>query len=104
MSFDLHQKACDQSPDLSNPVLLGSSWSYFVPAWSHLVPSGSSWSHLVATHSSCLSRLYQSVTQLIRWADQVILQGIVQRTEEESTLSVTKVIRAVLDGVKVWLS
>lgn len=54
--------------------------------------------------SSCLRRLYRSVTQLIRWADQVILQGIVHRTEEESTPSVTTVIRAVLDGVKVWLS
>ncbi|XP_075879211.1 rap guanine nucleotide exchange factor 1 isoform X1 [Nelusetta ayraudi] len=51
-------------------------------------------------HSSCLSRLCQSVTQLIRWADQVILQGVVHHTEEEATPSVTTVIRAVLDGVK----
>lgn len=51
-------------------------------------------------HSSCLSRLCQSVTQLIRWADQVILQGVVRHTEEEATPSVTTVIRAVLDGVK----
>lgn len=56
------------------------------------------------TDSSCLSRLFQSVTELVRWADQVILQGIVQHTEEESTPSVTTVIRAVLDGVKVGLS
>lgn len=59
---------------------------------------------LVPAHSSCLSRLCRSVTQLIRWADQVILQGVVHHTEEEATPSVTTVIRAVLDGVKVWLS
>lgn len=94
-------------PTLSYLVLPGLIWFLLVPPgsfWSHLAPHGPTWSYLVTTHSSCLGRLYQSVTQLIRWADQVILQGIVQRTEEESTLSVTKVIRAVLDGAKVWLS
>lgn len=44
------------------------------------------------------------MTQLVRWADQVILQGIVQHTEEELTPSVTTIVRAVLDGMKVGLS
>lgn len=40
------------------------------------------------------------MAQLIRWADQVVLQGVVP-DNKESTASVTAVIRAVLDGVKV---
>ncbi|KAM9360729.1 rap guanine nucleotide exchange factor 1-like [Symphorus nematophorus] len=55
--------------------------------------------HSSKSITSCLTRLYQSVAQLIRWADQVMLQGVDQ-DKKESTASVTKVIRAVLDGVK----
>ncbi|XP_076586384.1 rap guanine nucleotide exchange factor 1-like isoform X2 [Chaetodon auriga] len=55
--------------------------------------------HNSKTVSSCLARLYHSVAQLIRWADQVMLQGVVP-DNKESTASVTTVIRAVLDGVK----
>ncbi|XP_026176666.1 rap guanine nucleotide exchange factor 1 [Mastacembelus armatus] len=51
------------------------------------------------TVSACLARLYRSVAQLIRWADQVILQGVAHNNKE-STATVTTVIRAVLDGVK----
>ncbi|KAM3611630.1 uncharacterized protein V6R79_021747 [Siganus canaliculatus] len=49
------------------------------------------------TVSSCLTRLYQSVAQLIRWADQVMLRGV---TQDDSAPSVTMVIRVVLDSVK----
>lgn len=50
--------------------------------------------------SSCLTRLYCSVAELIRWADQVILQGVAH-DNKESAASVTTLIRAVLDGIKV---
>lgn len=52
------------------------------------------------TICSCLTRLYLSVGQLIRWADQVMLQGVAHG-DKDSVASVTVVIRAVLDGVKV---
>lgn len=83
--------------------LVPGPWSLSLSLSLSLVPGPVSgpWS---LPHSSCLSRLCRSVTQLIRWADQVILQGVVRHTEEEATPSVTTVIRAVLDGVKVWLS
>ncbi|XP_036955476.1 rap guanine nucleotide exchange factor 1-like isoform X1 [Acanthopagrus latus] len=55
--------------------------------------------HNSKTISACLTRLYQSVAQLIRWADQVMLQGVAP-DNKESTASVTTVIRAVLDGIK----
>ncbi|KAL7392295.1 hypothetical protein ABVT39_022470 [Epinephelus coioides] len=55
--------------------------------------------HNSKTVSSCLTRLYSSLAELIRWADQVMLQGVVSGNKE-STASVTTVIRAVLDGVK----
>uniref|UniRef100_UPI003AB0D207 rap guanine nucleotide exchange factor 1-like n=1 Tax=Centroberyx gerrardi TaxID=166262 RepID=UPI003AB0D207 len=55
--------------------------------------------HNSKTVSSCLSRLYRSLAQLIRWADQVMLQGVA-RDDKEATATVTMVIRAVLDGVK----
>ncbi|XP_035514874.1 rap guanine nucleotide exchange factor 1-like, partial [Morone saxatilis] len=55
--------------------------------------------HKSKTVSSCLTRLYQSVAQLIRWADQVMLQGVAP-DNKESTASVPMMIRAVLDGVK----
>ncbi|KAL6115045.1 uncharacterized protein ACO6RY_05673 [Pungitius sinensis] len=55
--------------------------------------------HNSKTVTSCLTRLYLSLAQLIRWADQVMLQGIAH-DNQDSTASVTLVIRAVLDGVK----
>ncbi|XP_034397435.1 LOW QUALITY PROTEIN: rap guanine nucleotide exchange factor 1 [Cyclopterus lumpus] len=55
--------------------------------------------HNSKTVSSCLTRLYLSVAQLIHWADQVMLQGVAHGNKD-SAASVTVVIRAVLDGVK----
>ncbi|XP_049435668.1 rap guanine nucleotide exchange factor 1-like isoform X3 [Epinephelus fuscoguttatus] len=55
--------------------------------------------HNSKTVSSCLTRLYSSLAELIRWADQVMLQGVAS-SNKESTASVTTMIRAVLDGVK----
>ncbi|XP_056275056.1 rap guanine nucleotide exchange factor 1-like [Pseudoliparis swirei] len=55
--------------------------------------------HRSKTICSCLTRLYLSVGQLIRWADQVMLQGVAHG-DKDSVASVTVVIRAVLDGVK----
>ncbi|XP_029940506.1 rap guanine nucleotide exchange factor 1-like isoform X4 [Salarias fasciatus] len=49
--------------------------------------------------SSCHSRVYQSLANLIRWADQVMLDGI-DLEDKENVASVTTVIKAVLDGVK----
>uniref|UniRef100_A0A3Q0SA68 CRK SH3-binding GNRP n=1 Tax=Amphilophus citrinellus TaxID=61819 RepID=A0A3Q0SA68_AMPCI len=49
--------------------------------------------------SSCHSRVYQSLANLIRWADQVMLDGI-DLEDKENVASVTNVIKAVLDGVK----
>ncbi|XP_029985671.1 rap guanine nucleotide exchange factor 1-like isoform X2 [Sphaeramia orbicularis] len=51
------------------------------------------------TVSSCLRRLYESLAQLIGWADQVMLQGVTCGNKETVT-SVTTVIRAVLDRAK----
>lgn len=50
--------------------------------------------------SSCHSRVYQSLGNLIRWADQVMLDGI-DLDDKDSVIAVTSVIKAVLDGVKV---
>lgn len=44
--------------------------------------------------------MYQSLANLIRWADQVMLDGI-DLEDKENVASVTSVIKAVLDGVKV---
>ncbi|XP_053710765.1 rap guanine nucleotide exchange factor 1b isoform X3 [Synchiropus splendidus] len=49
--------------------------------------------------SSCHSRVYQSLANLIRWADQVMLDGI-DLEDKENVAFVTSVIKAVLDGVK----
>lgn len=51
--------------------------------------------------SSCHNRVYQSLANLIRWADQVMLDGI-DLEDKENVASVTSVIKAVLDGVKVY--
>ncbi|XP_035245547.1 rap guanine nucleotide exchange factor 1b isoform X3 [Anguilla anguilla] len=49
--------------------------------------------------SSCHNRVYQSLANLIRWSDQVMLEGV--NLEDKETISmVTTVIKAVLDGVK----
>ncbi len=52
--------------------------------------------------SSCLSRLYQSLANLIRWSDQVMLEGV-NLEDKETVTTVTTVIKAVLDGVKVLI-
>lgn len=44
--------------------------------------------------------MYQSLANLIRWADQVMLDGI-DLDDQENVASVKNVIKAVLDGVKV---
>uniref|UniRef100_A0A3B3DDL5 Rap guanine nucleotide exchange factor (GEF) 1b n=1 Tax=Oryzias melastigma TaxID=30732 RepID=A0A3B3DDL5_ORYME len=49
--------------------------------------------------TSCHSRVYQSLGNLIRWADQVMLDGI-DLEDKENVAAVTGVIKAVLDGVK----
>ncbi|CAL8343706.1 unnamed protein product [Lota lota] len=55
--------------------------------------------HNSKTVTSCLSGLYSSLAQLIHWADQLMLQGIVQE-EKEAIAKVVVVTKAVLDGVK----
>ncbi|MBN3299819.1 RPGF1 factor, partial [Amia calva] len=49
--------------------------------------------------SSCHNRVYQSLANLIRWSDQVMLEGV-NLEDKEMILTVTAVIKAVLDGVK----
>ncbi|XP_068191041.1 rap guanine nucleotide exchange factor 1b isoform X8 [Antennarius striatus] len=49
--------------------------------------------------SSCHNRVYQSLANLIRWADQVMLEGV-DLEDKDNVASVTSVIKAVLDGVK----
>uniref|UniRef100_A0A8C7LQC3 CRK SH3-binding GNRP n=1 Tax=Oncorhynchus mykiss TaxID=8022 RepID=A0A8C7LQC3_ONCMY len=53
--------------------------------------------------SSCLNRVYQSLGNLIRWSDQVMLEGV-NLEDKETIVTVTTVIKAVLDGVKVMLA
>ncbi|XP_050010903.1 rap guanine nucleotide exchange factor 1 isoform X6 [Alexandromys fortis] len=49
--------------------------------------------------SSCYSRVYQSLANLIRWSDQVMLEGV-NSEDKEMVTTVKRVIKAVLDGVK----
>ncbi|KAI1904750.1 hypothetical protein AGOR_G00008910 [Albula goreensis] len=49
--------------------------------------------------SSCHNRVYQSLANLIRWSDQVMLEGV-NLEDKETIVTVTTVIKAVLDGVK----
>ncbi|XP_039178885.1 rap guanine nucleotide exchange factor 1 isoform X4 [Crotalus tigris] len=49
--------------------------------------------------TSCYSRVYQSLGNLIRWSDQVMLEGI-NSEDKEVVNTVRGVIKAVLDGVK----
>ncbi|XP_060056397.1 rap guanine nucleotide exchange factor 1 isoform X6 [Erinaceus europaeus] len=49
--------------------------------------------------SSCHSRVYQSLANLIRWSDQVMLEGV-NSEDKEMVTTVKGVIKAVLDGVK----
>ncbi|XP_061459843.1 rap guanine nucleotide exchange factor 1 isoform X2 [Rhineura floridana] len=49
--------------------------------------------------TSCYSRVYQSLGNLIRWSDQVMLEGV--NSEDKEVVNTVKgVIKAVLDGVK----
>ncbi|XP_076126860.1 rap guanine nucleotide exchange factor 1-like [Alosa pseudoharengus] len=51
--------------------------------------------------SSCLNRVYQSLGNLIHWSDQVMLgDEDINLDDKETIVSITTVIRAVLDGVK----
>ncbi|KAK1334035.1 hypothetical protein QTO34_005034 [Cnephaeus nilssonii] len=49
--------------------------------------------------SSCYSRVYQSLANLIHWSDQVMLEGV-NSEDKEMVTTVKGVIKAVLDGVK----
>ncbi|XP_020027740.2 rap guanine nucleotide exchange factor 1 isoform X15 [Castor canadensis] len=49
--------------------------------------------------SSCYGRVYQSLANLIRWSDQVMLEGV-NSEDKEMVTTVKGVIKAVLDGVK----
>ncbi|XP_042634507.1 rap guanine nucleotide exchange factor 1-like isoform X5 [Cyprinus carpio] len=49
--------------------------------------------------SSCHNCVYQSLANLIRWSDQVMLEGI-DLDDKDTVTTVTTVIKAVLDGVK----
>lgn len=49
--------------------------------------------------ASCYSRVYQSLANLIRWSDQVMLEGV-NCEDKEMVSTVKDVIKAVLDGVK----
>ncbi|KAM6954401.1 rap guanine nucleotide exchange factor 1 [Aplochiton taeniatus] len=51
------------------------------------------------TVSSCLTRLHQSLANLIRWSDQVMLRAVAL-DDKETVATVTTVIRGVLDDVK----
>lgn len=44
--------------------------------------------------------MYQSLANLIRWSDQVMLEGV-NSEDKEMVTTVKDVIKAVLDGVKV---
>lgn len=57
-------------------------------------------SHRSSAMSSCHNRVYQSLANLIRWSDQVMLEGI-DLDDKDTVTTVTTVIKAVLDGVKV---
>ncbi|XP_062855172.1 rap guanine nucleotide exchange factor 1 isoform X3 [Trichomycterus rosablanca] len=52
-----------------------------------------------STVSSCLSRVYQSLGNLIRWSDKVMLEGVILE-DKETIQTVTSIIKTVLDGVK----
>ncbi|XP_010899413.2 rap guanine nucleotide exchange factor 1b isoform X3 [Esox lucius] len=49
--------------------------------------------------SSCHNRVYQSLANLIRWSDQIMLDSV-DLADKENAVAVTSVIKAVLDGVK----
>ncbi|XP_072344716.1 rap guanine nucleotide exchange factor 1-like isoform X4 [Scyliorhinus torazame] len=52
--------------------------------------------YLCSAITSCLNQVYQSLANLIRWSDQVILEGVNLDDKER----VMAMIKAVLDGVK----
>ena len=74
--------------------------NYSVLFWILLLPILFSHPSNSSALSSCHNRVYQSLANLIRWADQVMLDGI-DLEDKENVASVTSVIKAVLDGVKV---
>ncbi|KAA0719717.1 Rap guanine nucleotide exchange factor 1 CRK SH3-binding GNRP [Triplophysa tibetana] len=55
--------------------------------------------HHSSALSSCHNRVYQSLANLIRWSDQVMLDGF-DLDDKDTVTTVTTVIKAVLDGVK----
>ncbi|XP_063066927.1 rap guanine nucleotide exchange factor 1b isoform X2 [Engraulis encrasicolus] len=55
--------------------------------------------HNSSALSSCHNRVYQSLANLVRWSDDVMLKGI-DLSDKETVATVTAVIKAVLDGVK----
>ncbi|XP_056587018.1 rap guanine nucleotide exchange factor 1b isoform X2 [Triplophysa dalaica] len=55
--------------------------------------------HHSSALSSCHNRVYQSLANLIRWSDQVMLDGF-DHEDKDTVTTVTTVIKAVLDGVK----
>ncbi|KAL2100180.1 hypothetical protein ACEWY4_004574 [Coilia grayii] len=55
--------------------------------------------HNSSALSSCHNRVYQSLANLVRWSDDVMLKGI-DLSDKETVVTVTTVIKAVLDGVK----
>lgn len=67
---------------------------------SHLSLVTSPFSLLSSAVSSCHNRVYQSLANLIRWSDQVMLDDI-DLDDKDNVVAVTTVIKAVLDGVKV---
>ncbi|XP_076140955.1 rap guanine nucleotide exchange factor 1b [Alosa pseudoharengus] len=60
---------------------------------------GDTRSHNSSALSSCHNRVYQSLANLVRWSDDVMLKGI-DLSDKETVTTVTTVIKAVLDGVK----
>lgn len=91
----------------ASPIFVVNQKSYIPSGFSHLTlfwasPFLISLFFTSSALSSCHSRVYQSLANLIRWADQVMLDGI-DLEDKENVASVTTVIKAVLDGVKVCL-
>ncbi|XP_061117908.1 rap guanine nucleotide exchange factor 1b [Conger conger] len=78
------------------------SWLLFSPAWQPKTFGAPCDKHFPCARSavsSCHNRVYQSLANLIRWSDQVMLEGV-NLEDKETILAVTTVIKAVLDGVK----
>ncbi|XP_048469586.1 rap guanine nucleotide exchange factor 1-like isoform X3 [Rhincodon typus] len=61
-----------------------------------MLTSGNQVMYLCSAISSCLNQVYQSLANLIRWSDQVILENVNLDDKER----VMAMIKAVLDGIK----